>query len=210
MSTISGISNSGNWAMMQGMRQPPDGKKIAEELFSKLDSSGQGYIDKSTLQSALGQNSSSSNVDELFAKLDTNSDGKVTKDEFTSTLDDLASQMKRPGSGNGMPPPPPQNDAGFTKEELTTQLNGGNSTDGKRTELLTKVIENFDKADTNKDGKVSFQEAMALEQSSSTASSTDSTGSTADAKIMRQLMQLMQTYGLSGSSEKASLFSATA
>lgn len=208
MSTISGIGNSGNWAMMQGMRQPPDGKKVAEELFSKLDSSGQGYIDKSTLQSALGQNSTSSNVDELFAKLDTNSDGKVTKDEFASTLDSLASQMKQ--AGKGMPPPPPMNDAGFTKEELTSQLNDVSATDSKQSEFLNKVIENFDKADINKDGKVSAQEAMALDQSGSTASSTDSSSSTTEAKIMQQLMQLIQAYGLNADSDKSSQFSVTA
>jgi hypothetical protein len=80
--------------------------------------------------------------------------------------------------------------------------------------LLTKIVENFDAADTNEDGKVSFTEAMAYDQSStsstsSTTSSSDvsSTSSsdtestqTADAKIFRQIMELMRSYGADDSS----------
>lgn len=90
MNSISSVSSSS--AMQQGMggvrgMQRPDPSKMAENLFSQLDTSGQGYIQKGDLQSAFDQLSSSSsdsssgstNIDDLFASLDTNSDGKVTK-----------------------------------------------------------------------------------------------------------------------------------
>ncbi|MBU1426458.1 MAG: EF-hand domain-containing protein [Gammaproteobacteria bacterium] len=207
--------------MMQSMRQ-----KMAEDLFAQLDTSGQGYIDKSTLQTALdsassstGSTSSASNVDELFSKLDANGDGKVTQQEFTDTLQQVENQLQANAnlqSGGMPPPPPPPNDAGFTKEELTAQLNEVGSTDSKRSALLTNIVNNFDEADTNEDGKVSMQEAMAYEQSASTTaastSSSDNTSSTSDtsatdtaARILQQIMLLMQAYGSDSNSNSNTL-----
>ncbi|HZW25964.1 MAG TPA: EF-hand domain-containing protein [Gallionella sp.] len=231
MSSIGAIGGSSNWSAMQGMqgmRRPPDGgQKIAADLFSQIDSSGQGYIDKSALQAAVeqssssGGSSSSSNVDELFSALDGNSDGKITKDEFTNSFQSLARQLESQlMSGNSMqagnmpPPPPPQNGAGFTKDELTSQLNGVGSSDSTRSSLISSVIENFDQADSDGDGKVSFKEAMAFDQSSSSDSTTSSTSNSSssaslvsedlNAKLMRQLMQLMQAYNLNGQSKEGS------
>jgi len=232
MSSIGAIGGSSNWSAMQGMqgmRRPPDGgQKMAADLFSQIDSSGQGYIDKSTLQAAFEQSSSSSNssssgnVDELFSALDGNSDGKVTKDEFTNSFQSLAQQLESQlMSGNSMqagnmppPPPPPQNHAGFTKDELTSQLNEIGASDSTRSSLISSVIENFDQADSDGDGKVSFKEAMAFDQSNSSASTTSSTSDSSssvssasedlNAKLMRQLMQLMQAYNLNGQSSEGS------
>jgi Ca2+-binding EF-hand superfamily protein len=214
MSSISGVSGSSTWSTIQDMRQ-----KMAENLFSQLDTSGQGYIDKATLQSALDNASTStSSVDTLFSKLDTNGDGKVTKQEFTDTLKQLETQLQANANlqAGGMPPPPPANDAGFTKDELTAQLSEIGSSDSKRSNLISNMIENFDKADTNGDGKVSMQEAMALEQSgsSSTASTStgDSTSSASDttstdttAKVMQQIMLLMQAYNSESKSNSSTL-----
>lgn len=235
MSSIGAIGGSSNWSAMQGMHRPPDGgQKMAADLFSQIDSSGQGYIDKSALQAAIAQSSSpggsssSSNVDELFSALDGNSDGKITKDEFTNSFQSLAQQLESQlmsgnsmQTGKSMPagnmpplPPPPQNDVGFTKDELTSQLDEIGSSDSTRSSLISSVIENFDQADSDGDGKVSFQEAMAFDQSGSgdsTASSASGSSSSADlasedinAKLMRQLMQLMQAYNLNGQSSEGS------
>ncbi|MCK9199929.1 MAG: EF-hand domain-containing protein [Gallionella sp.] len=238
MSSIGAIGGSSNWSAMQGMqgmRRPPDGgQKMAADLFSQIDSSGQGYIDKSALQAAFEQSSStggassSGNVDELFSALDGNSDGKISKDEFTDSFQSLARQLESQlMSGNSMqignmppPPPPPRNDAGFTKDELTSQLDAIGSSDSTRSSLISKVIENFDQADSNGDGKVSFKEAMALDQSGSgdsTTSSTSNSSSSAslasedlNAKLMRQLMQLMQAYNLNDQSSEGSNISLVA
>jgi Ca2+-binding EF-hand superfamily protein len=257
MSSIGGISNSS--AMMQGtggMRgmHRPDPTKMAENLFSQLDTSGQGYIQKADLQSAFDKvsssgtssSSSSTNVDDLFTSLDTNSDGKVTKQEFADSLkklqDSLDQQfqdgrmqmaMQAGGTGgmNGMggmpPPPPPQggNDKGFTKDELSSQLNELGSSDSKQSSLISSIIQNFDKADTDSDGKVSFREAMAYQQSTntsgssqdassatsqSTTTSSASSGNNSEAKVMMQIMKLMHAYMTGNSSASSSTLSVSA
>lgn len=169
--------------------------------------------------------------------MDTDSDGKVTEDEMATALGQVAEELDSqfnsmrmqgggqggPGGMGGMPPPPPpENDTGFTKEELASQLEEIGNTDSKRSELIASVIENFDEADSDSDGKVSFQEAMAYDQStqsssSTTTSSTDSSSSTsststAENDVMMKIMQLMHAYQVFGqeNDESNSAFSITA
>jgi Ca2+-binding EF-hand superfamily protein len=138
-------------------------------LFSKIDTKNQGYIDKRELQSALEQISSdsSSSVDKIFSKLDADDDGKITKQEMSDGMQKLAaeldsqfnaSRIKGAGRGDGA------DDAGFTKEELASQLKKIGDTDSKRTTVMTSIINNFDKADTDGNGKVTRLEAMAYDQ----------------------------------------------
>ncbi|MBZ0106663.1 MAG: EF-hand domain-containing protein [Sulfuricella denitrificans] len=195
--------------------QRPDPSQMASKLFSKLDSKNQGYIEKSDLQSAFdqisGSSSSSSSVDDIFSQLDNNSDGKITKQEMSDSLTRLSEQldsqfnsMRMNGKGGmhnmgEMPPPPPQgaDSAGLTKDQLTSMANEAGSANSK----LTSLASNFDKADTNGDGKVSMQEAMAYEQSNQTrTASTTSTGSGSDneASVMKKIMQLAHAYGVLG------------
>lgn len=230
MSSISSLGSIGSMAssmsMMHAMRRP-DPAKMAENLFSKLDTSGQGYLEKADLQAAFDgistNTGSTTNVDDLLTQLDTDSDGKVTKDEFSSSMSKLAQQLDDQfqssrmqqgmegmmgGMGGMPPPPPPANDSGFTKDELTSQLEEAGSTDSTRASLLSSIVQNFDAADTDSDGKVSFREAMAYQNANSTtsssgsssASSTSSTGSTSstDSQVMQQIMRLIQAYGHGG------------
>lgn len=239
--SISGIG--GNSAMMmQGMRgmKRPDPTQMANDLFSKLDTSGQGYLTKSDLQSALDKVSSSSSsssttssVDEMFKQFDTDSDGKITKQEFSDTLKKVADQLDEQfqsmrmnggmqsggvgggmGGMGGMPPPPggmpPSGDSGgLTKDQVTNAAEEVGSTDSKASSALTSLAKNFDTADTNQDGKVSFQELVAYEQkTSSTSSSTEtsSASSNADsAKVMMQIMKLMQAYNIGGDQNSSTL-----
>ncbi|MCB4811875.1 EF-hand domain-containing protein [Methylovorus menthalis] len=210
--------------------------QIASSLFSKLDTKSQGYIEKTDLESAFSSISSdsSSNVDDLFSALDSDSDGKVTKDEMTSGIDNLLSGLNSQfdsmrmqggmgGSGGpqGMPPPPPPQggegteDTGLTKDEVTSIASS--TDDSKLSSLMTDISENFEAADTNEDGKVSMQEAMAYKESSDKAngSSTDSTESTstsssnsAMSQITRQIQQLISAYGLNESTSSSLSYSA--
>lgn len=220
---VSSIGSSSVASLMQR----PDPSQMASKLFSKLDSKGQGYIEKSDLQSAFDQVSSGGNsgstasVDEIFKQLDGDGDGKVTKDEMSDSLKKLSEQMesqfnsmRTSGQGGmhgmgGMPPPPPQgaDGAGFTKDELQAQLDEIGSSDSKRSSLISNVVNNFDKADTDGDGKVSMLEAMAFDQSSQSAStsSTDSSSSatssgskSTEAEVMKRIMQLMHAYSVFG------------
>jgi Ca2+-binding EF-hand superfamily protein len=223
--------------MLSGISQA---SQMASLLFSKLDTKSQGYLEKSDLESAFSQissttgaNSSTTSADDVFSALDTNSDGKVTKDEFASVLAKLQDSVSSQFNGGQMhgaggmapPPPPPADDAGFSKDELTSQLQSADSSDTKRTDLINKIVNNFTTADTDGDGKVSFKEAMAYDKStqstssaasSSTTSTTESTASTTnstDAQLMMKIMQLMQAYGTGQSQENngiASLLSVSA
>lgn len=182
---------------------------MIQSLFSKLDTSNKGYLEKSDLTSAFSGISSSSDstssIDNLFSSLDDDSDGKVSSDEFSSNVSTLLQSLNaQMASGmNGMrppPPPPAQGDSGFSKGELQAQLEEIGDSDSQRSSLISSILENFDSADSDSDGKVSFQEAMAYGQSSDTtssATSTTSSSSTASSEqeLTRMILQLMQAYG---------------
>ena len=197
------------------------------QLFAKLDTRSQGYLEKSDLVSAfskIASDSSSSVADDVFAALDSDSDGKVTESEFSTTLtklqeelDSQFNQMRMQGHGGlgpqgmgGMPPPPPpQNDSGFTKEELSSQLEEIGSSDSERSSFIANVVENFEAADADGDGKVTFAEAQAYnsttESASDTATSMASTN--ADTQVMFKIMQLLHAYGSSNDDSSSSSLS---
>ena len=226
MSLVSSISTSSIASLYSEAssqrRQRPDASTMAEDLFAKLDTTGKGYIEQSDLTSAISglssTSSSGSSASEIFSQLDSDGDGKVTQDELTTSLQKLAesldSQFDQMRMQGGMPPPPPpsESDAGFTEEELTDQLAEIGGTDSARASLISNVVNNFDAADTDEDGKVSFQEAIAYDKANpaSSTSSTDSTSSatsvassdTTDAQVFRQLMDLLRTYGSADDSTK--------
>lgn len=234
MSTISGVGSS--FMMVQ---QRPSPAKMAESLFSKLDLSGKGYIEKGELESALNQIAGSgsagagakngASADEIFQKLDGNSDGKITKNEMASGIETLAAslnsqfnQMRMDGSLNGgqggMPPPggmPPGGGPDLTKAQLTSLSSTLASTDSQRASQMSNIAQNFEAADANSDGKVSFQEAQTYDQThQNTASSSNgevkNASSNSDARILKQMFDLLQAYGNSNSSSSGSSVSAFA
>ena len=187
-SAIGGVGG-GSWAM-----QRPDPSNMVKNLFAKVDTKNQGYIDKAELQSAFdqistnaasGSSDTSSSVDAIFKKLDGDSDGKITKQEMTDGMQKLAAQFdsqfnqsRTSGMGGARHSDDGGEDAGFTKDQLTSMAKDIGASDSKRSELMSKIADNFDKADTNGDGKVNGSEAMAFDKASQTAS-TGSNSSTA-------------------------------
>lgn len=76
--------------------------QLRQALFKKLDSNGDGVIDKTELQAALeGHNqtgarrSGSATLNKIFSALDTNKDGVISQSEYTAAL------SKSQGSGDG-------------------------------------------------------------------------------------------------------------
>lgn len=188
--------------MLSGINQT---SQMASLLFSKIDTKNQGYIEKSDLASAFSQltsdSSNDSSIDSVFATLDSDSDGKVTESELTTVLNQLHEQLdsefNRMRMQGGMPPPPPANDEGFTEDELKAQLEEIGDTDSTRSALISKIVDNFAAADTDGDGKVSFAEAMAYDESTQTAASSETTSTTvgsSEAQVMRKIMELLQAY----------------
>ncbi|MBS0347345.1 MAG: EF-hand domain-containing protein [Proteobacteria bacterium] len=249
---VSSIGSNYSAVSAYTTRARPDPTELASKLFSKLDTKGQGYIQESDLESAFSQvysssssatttnasssSEASSDASQLFSALDSDGNGQVTESEFSSGMQQLAEALdsqafsSRMQGAGGMPPPhghgngDGQNDSGFTKDQLTNQLQEIGSTDSKRSSLISDVVNNFDKADADGDGKVTRQEAMAYEQSQSSTSSTASstTASTAsttsgvssannsDAALMHRLMELMRTYGANSATSDGSSASSIA
>lgn len=188
------------------------GSQIASEMFTKIDTKNQGYIDKTTFASAVGGDDASG-AEEAFKALDSDSDGQLTKSELTKGIENLLSQLNsasvqgqgdanRPPPPDGAPPPPPpdggQEDAGLTKDEMTKMAS--ETKDSKLSGMLSNVASNFEAADTNQDGKVTQQEAMAYERSKSESSSsgsatTESRGSsTKNEAAMKKVAELLSNY----------------
>lgn len=183
-------------------------------LFSKLDTKRQGYLELSDLESAYsaingnGGTTASSSASDVFSALDGNSDGKVTESEFTSTLNGLESQfqqMRMQGMGGHGPHgmggqmPPPQNDTGFTKEELQNQLAESSDDDSQRTSFISNVVNNFEAADSNGDGKVTFQEAASYNsQNSGSGAESGGTSSTSDSSSATSQLLASLMAGMNG------------
>lgn len=203
-------------------RTPPSQEQLktqASDLFTKLDSSSKGYLDASDFSKALQsvqQDTSDSQSSEWFSQLDADADGKLTSDEFSSGVSEqlynargsMGAGGPPPGGMNGMqgmpPPPPPEGeeDSGKTVDELSEMLDNVKDSDSQLASDLQSIIDQFDQADSDQDGKVTREEAMAFKESQKISSS-DGSDSTASAnslsasqmQLQHTLMQLMKSYG---------------
>lgn len=204
---------------------------MVSQLFAKLDTKSQGYLELGDLQSAYsaiagGDSGAASTV---FGALDGDGNGKVTESEFSSalsklqeSLDSQFTQMRMQGMGGpgpqgmaGMPPPPPPgNDQGFSQDELQAQLDEIGSSDSQRASLISNIVSNFSAADTDGNGKVSFQEARAYDESTRSAAGSTSSGSASaaneDLQLMQQILQLVHAYGNNGTGSTASTLATSA
>lgn len=232
MSSVTSSTSSYMPNMMQGpgggprgMRQRPEASEVAQQIFSKLDTDKQGYLEADHFASAIsqlsrsGQSSNTASSDEVFSSLDSDSDGKVTQDELTSGIKSLQEQldsqfnaMRMQGGmqgmgGGGMPPPPPGGrggqDQGLDQSQLgdmaTAAAESGNT---QAASLFSQLADNFDEADADGDGKVSFSESVAYQRQQEQAGSTGSDSSTGSVsgsqdmqgRIAQRLMEMMRAY----------------
>lgn len=221
MNSISSSSGSYQTAMMQGMGGPrgrpkPEASDVAAQIFSKLDTDKQGYLEASDFTSAISQLSSSqqqASGEEVFSSLDSDSDGKLTQDELTTGIQALQDQLDSQfnamrvqqgmGGMNGMPPPPPPGggrggqgqDEGFDQEQLSQLASAAEEAgDSRGASMFSELADNFDEADADGDGKVTFSESVAYrEQQQQQASSEDSSSDTSTANASSSLSQEMQS-----------------
>ena len=176
--SISGVGSSIGSAMIQAATRPqrPDASSLAAEAFAQLDATGKGYIDQSDLASALEATGASgtSSVEDLFSALDGDSDGRVTEQELGTVLQQVLDSFEnsfgaaRVGQAmGGMPPPGGAGggDEGKTLDELSAMADEAEASGRGAASELAALVQSFDEADTDGDGKVSFQEAMAYRQS---------------------------------------------
>lgn len=128
---------------------------IAQKLFKKLDTSGDGSIDEKEL-SAIAGNGSTIDIGQLFSKMDSNGDGKIDAEETDSALQKLSAKMDEifsKASGNRkMKPPSP--DEMFAKADT----DGSGGIDETEFANITKKHggkgPQFSDVDTNGDGVI--------------------------------------------------------
>jgi hypothetical protein len=73
---------------VQGDSQTPmvNGDAFSQQLFSMLDTNGDGSISQSEFDSIFSKNGDTTKADAIFAQLDANHDGNVSPDELTAAL----------------------------------------------------------------------------------------------------------------------------
>lgn len=204
------IQFSGQSAYSTGYATRPQLSKeqlteAAGNLFGKLDSQNKGYLEQSdfsSLLSGLQNDEASIKSEELFSSLDSDGDGQLTSSEFSDNFSNLLYSAQGTMGPMGSRPAPPE-DSGKSKDELTALLEELEQEDEKSTEGLQSLLDNFDTADADGDGKVTMQEAKSFRESQQTESSSlaskVSSGSDQSESISkllsRTMQQLMDTYG---------------
>ena len=213
--SISGVGSSMASAMQSAMQanrpQKPDASAMAADVFALLDSGGKGYIDSSDLAGALESTGSSASAEDLLGAMDSDGDGKVTEQELGSLLQKVADQLEdsfgaaRVGQamGNRPPPPPPPagEDEGMSVEQLGAMAEEAEASGSAEASELAALVESFDEADTDGDGKVSFQEAMAFRESEAAASGASSDSrppppdeAARDERMLARVLRMLQEY----------------
>ena len=124
--------------------------QMRQSFFNKLDSNGDGSIDKTEFADVFSGTSGTS-ADDIFSKQDANGDGSISKDEMNAAMDKMDEQMKKN--------PPPMGMMGGSGPSGTST---SSSSDDKTSGI-------FDSLDTDKDGSVSISELLAATGDKSTA-----------------------------------------
>lgn len=109
----------------------------ATEMFSKLDTDGDGSVTKDEFLAGKPDNVSDEQAESLWSKISGDNGDSLTQEQFVSGMQS-AEQSRHAGRGGPPPGPPP---GGQDEEQDATAI--------------------FDKLDTNGDGKVSQTEFLA-------------------------------------------------
>ncbi|WP_346830204.1 XopAW family type III secretion system calcium-binding effector [Pseudomonas abietaniphila] len=159
---VSGSSSYSSYVSSSSTTSTTNSKKFADELLKKLDTNGDGSIDKDELSSALTSDSKGGitvSLSKAFSDLDSNDDDSLDADELASMTP--------------LPPPPMQTDAGSAADEAQDLLSAldtdgdGNVSSDELTAALSSSDSSadstqvFDALDTNQDGNVSLDELTA-------------------------------------------------
>lgn len=214
---INSVGGSGFSAIQGSQMQRPDPAQMAGKLFEKLDTKGQGYVEQSDFEAAMSKiggsaASGGASAEAVFGALDGDGDGKLTAAEFSSSLQKLSDQLDNHrggmGAAGGMPPPPPPpqgaDDAGLDEDQLSGLLEAiqaSGQTQGS--DQLSALLENFDTADANGDGKINAAEAKSFAQSQQGENTGSGFQPSTEQQVMATVMQLMQTYSVFGDEQAA-------
>lgn len=166
-------------------------------VYNQL-SQGNTSLTQADFSSALSQVNGSSTAtkqsEALFVTLDADSNGELTETEFSKGFADMIynRQGSLQGRNKNMPPPPPRIDAGKSADQLSEMLQQVDA-DSQQSSNLTALLDNFAAADTDGDGKLTFQESGSwLKQQEENNTSTNQRD--ISQALQRNIMQLTQSY----------------
>lgn len=196
--------------------------QISQNIFSKLDTEGQGYLSQEVLSSAFGSLNSSaadSDAESLVSAMDSDSDGQISKSELTKGVENLIGQLRgsqqRPIGGlgglNGLGPMngmPPFSLLGSDEEGGITAEQAANIAQSTENEGLSKMMnhlsENFDQIDTDADGIVTKEEGMAYKVERFNGQ-VGELSSGFDLTAMQNVAKLIAAYGFGESETESSV-----
>lgn len=223
MSTISGVSSASALSNLQstsGMRFSRGND--SDSGASSVKNQGSNFlqaIEKAFASlgvSSTGSSSSPSSSTTSTSSTDTAQGAQAAM----SFMQDLMAALHQAGGNSGSNPPPPPPDFGsnhssggvdstggpaFTKDQLTSMAQEVGSSNSTAAEKLSNLAANFDKADTNSDGKIDGKEAMTFDQANSSNSSSSSTSAyQGGPNISADIQSLIQQLSSSSSSDSSS------
>ena len=132
---------------------------MVKEHFAKIDANGDGYIDKAEADTAR-EKMMADMRDRHFKMMDTNGDGSISRAEFDA-------ESKMMAMHGDMPPPPPAPNAPNAPPAPPPppmmMHDGGMAMMGGHGSMMMRHEGGmFERADANKDGRVSLAEALAM------------------------------------------------
>jgi hypothetical protein len=156
---------------------PTDPSSALQDLFSQIDTNGDGQISKSEFENTLGAGGTNvAEADAVFNKLDTNGDGSVSLDELKSALQGAGGKghhhhhVADSGGSSGS-----TDASGSSSDPLLQALNGASSTS----------VTNSDGSTTT---SVTYADGTKVTMTSP-AASTSSSSATSSYNIIEQMIQ---------------------
>ena len=147
-----------------------------KDLFSKLDSNGDGQISKSEFESNLGAGgTNTANADSVFGKLDTNGDGSVSLDELSAGL------KGKGGGGHGHHHTHGAGGGKGGQDALLQALDGASSTSTKNSDGSTTTTMTYSDGTT-----VTMNSPAAASSNSSASNSASSSYNLVEKMIQKQ------------------------
>jgi EF-hand domain pair len=166
---------------------PTDPSSALKDLFSQIDSNGNGQITKSEFENALGAGGTNlAQADDVFNKLDTNGDGTVS-------LDELSKALKGAGHGGGGH----HHHAGGVSDGSSSTDSSGSSTDPLAQALAGASSNSLTNTDGSTTTSITYADGSKVTLTTP-AASTASSSATSSYNLIEQLIQ-RETQALSAS-----------
>jgi hypothetical protein len=173
---------------------PTDPSSALQDLFSQIDTNGDGQISKTEFESALGAGGTNlAQADNVFNKLDTNGDGSVSLNELKSALQGAGGKGGHHGHHHVADSDGSSGSTGASGSSSATSADGSNSDP-----LLQALAGASSNSVTNSDGSTTTSVTYAdgskvtmVSPAASTSSSgaTSSSSATSSYNIIEQMIQ---------------------